>query len=133
MKEGLRMNNHELKLKLEELQSGNKAAFFTIYEVLKTLIYTIIYRILYDHKLSEDVMQDLFLRIFETPPLPHIENPRAWIFQMARNLAIDNKRAIRRNQTLSDNIETSESLLENAVITRVDVESALRYLSLEDR
>lgn len=127
------MNNHDLRLKLEEFQSGNKDAFFIIYEELKTPIYTIIYRILYDAKMSEDVMQDIFLRIFETPPLPHIEKPRAWVFQMARNLAIDCKRKLRETQDLSDEIETSESLLENVVATRVDVETALRHLSLEDR
>lgn len=133
MKGGLLVNNHDLRLKLEEFQNGNKDAFFIIYEELKTPIYTIIYRILYDPKMSEDVMQDIFLRIFETPPLPHIEKHRAWIFQMARNLALDCKRKVRENKELSDEMETSESLLENVVATRVDIESALRHLSLEDR
>lgn len=127
------MNNHDLKLLLEEVHSGNKAAFFKIYEELKIPIYTIIFRILYDHKMAEDVMQDIFLRIFESPPLPHIEKPRAWIFQMARNLAIDCKRKIKENKTLTDEIKSPESLLENVISTRIDIESALIGLPLEDR
>lgn len=109
------MDNRELKLHLEEFRSGNSTAFFEFYEELKTPVYTIIYRILYDKMMSEDVMQEIFLRLYKTPPPTHIKNLRAWIFRMARNLAIDCKRKIRESETLPHDKESSAYALENTV------------------
>lgn len=126
------MDNQKLKLLLKDLENGDIGVFFEIYEELKIPVYTIIYRILYDHMMSEDVMQDILLRLFKAPPL-HIENPRAWIFQMARNLAIDCKRKIKTSEQLSNETEASNFPLEDVVSTRLDIEVALKSLSLEDR
>src|SRR5699024_3899177 len=103
------------------------------YEGLKIPVYTIIYRILYDHMLAEDVMQDVFLKLYKNPPSLQVKNPRAWIFQMARNLAIDHIRKRRDHSTFSDMITHEQDILENQVSTKLDIESALRKLSSEDR
>ena len=122
-----------MKLLLNEFENGDIDAFLKIYEELKIPVYTIIYRILYDHMMSEDVMQDIFLRIFKTPPSPHIKKPRAWIFQMARNLAIDCKRKIRESEPLSHKTDSNDYSLETIVSTRMDIELAIKQLSIEDR
>lgn len=127
------MDNHDLKLMLEEFRNGNFEAFPRIYKELKIPIYTIIYRILYDHMVSEDVMQEIFLKIYNTPPSKDIDNPRAWIFQMSRNLAIDYKRKIKDSEPLSHKVESKESSLENSISTRLDIESALMLLEAKDR
>lgn len=127
------MNNHDLKLLLKEFENGNIDSFTRIYEELKVPVYTIIYRILYDHMMSEDVMQDIFVRLYKAPPPLHIENPRAWIFQMARNLAIDYKRKTKYCEPLSHEVESKDFEVEGIVNTRMDIESALKKLLSEDR
>ena len=51
---------------------------------MKTPIFTIIFRIVWDKSMSEDILQDVF-----SPPEPSIKNLRAYIFQIAHNLAIN--------------------------------------------
>ena len=70
------MNNHDLKLKIEKFRDGDMDAFSEIYEELKIPVYTIIYRILYDRMLAEDVMQDIFVRLYKAPPSLQIDKPR---------------------------------------------------------
>jgi RNA polymerase sigma-70 factor (ECF subfamily) len=55
-------------------------------------MYTIVLRITQDKKLSEDILQEVFIILYQSPPKPPIKNPRAYIFQIAHNLAIDNVR-----------------------------------------
>src|SRR5690625_3196321 len=104
-----------------------------IYEALKTPVYTIIYRILYDHMLAEDVMQDVFLRLYKNASSLHIKNPRAWIFQMARNLAIDYMRKRKYHSPLSTATKQDHNTLEHSVSTKLDIESALQQLPRTDR
>lgn len=127
------MNNHNLKLKIEKFRDGDMDAFSEIYEELKIPVYTIIYRILYDRMLAEDVMQDIFVRLYKAPPSLQIDKPRAYIFQMARNLALDSKRKIKVSEPLADRGEPNNPSMEFLVSTRLDIESALKNLELEDR
>jgi RNA polymerase sigma-70 factor (ECF subfamily) len=46
---------------------------------------------------AEDVLQELWIRLRETPNGP-IANPRAYLFQMANNLVLDRERERRRRQ-----------------------------------
>lgn len=118
-----------------QFQSGNDDIFYELYEELKTPVYTIVFRILYDEQLSEDVMQETFIRVYRTlsSNTTEIKNPRAWIFQIARNLAIDYKRKQIELQELSDDLFDAKWSLESSVSTRIDIEIALLQLSLEDR
>lgn len=127
------MDNKKLKSLFEKFEEGDIDAYFDIYQEMKIPVYTIIYRILYDHMMSEDVLQDIFLRLYRIPPPHFVENPRAWIFQMARNLAIDYKRKIKENEPLSQEREASNFTLENEITIKLDVEMALRSLSMEER
>lgn len=107
-------------------------AFEEIYSELKVPIYTIIFRILYDDPLAEDVMQEVFIKLFRSPPGSNIKNPRAWIFQMARNLAIDNKRKSVKHLS-SDGMESTELPIEDAIGMKVDIETAMGLLPLDER
>lgn len=133
MKGGKVVENQELNVQLEKFRNGSEEAFREIYEELKTPVYTIIYRILYDRLMAEDVMQEVFLKISQTPPPSKVKKSRAWIFQVSRNLAIDYKRKERETKLLSEETEATSFSLENTVNTRVDVESALKVLPEEER
>ena len=83
------MNNEELHKKLVALQNGDKIVIEEIYKHLKKPMYTIILRITQDEALSEDILQEVFVKLYQSPPKSLIRNPRAYIFQIVRNLAID--------------------------------------------
>ena len=126
------MNNEALQTQIALLHNGDKVAFEELYQDLKTPVYTIIFRILYDRVLAEDIMQDVFLRLFHSPPDSQVQNPRAYIFRMARNLAIDSKRKPVQ-AALTDEIGNTGGSPEEAIILRLDIESKLRELSSDAR
>ena len=119
----------ELKNLLAAVKDGDKDAFEALYESLKTPLFTIILRITHDTSLSEDILQEVFLKLHLAPPVSSA-NPRAYISRMARNLAID----IVRKQKPSIGLEEAESYLYHPapdLSLKMDVESAI--LALPDR
>ena len=127
------MTEIELQKALAEVREGNREAFVGIYRDLSKPIYTVILRIVRHRELAEDVTQDLFVKLFVAPPDASVKSPRAWIFRMARNLAID---AIRTQHIA----QSDEVLVEQAACdevgqtnTRLDVEKAMSRLPQTER
>ena len=126
------MKNEAMHNCITDLRRGDREAFAELYRELKTPVYTIIYRIVYDRAQAEDVMQEVFLRLFRSPPDPGVQNLRAWIFRMARNLAIDCRRKPIHAE-ITDELEDTVHPKADAIVLRLDIEAALRALSSEDR
>ena len=59
---------------------------------------------------SEDIVQEVFLRIWEQrTSLKNLENPDAWCMRMVKNLAIDKLRAKRKqNVALDTELQTAD-------------------------
>ena len=56
-----------------------------------------------DVHLAEDLLQDTFLKAMrQGESFCSIENPRAWLFQVARNALIDQGRRFKPQEALSD-------------------------------
>jgi len=127
------MDNEQIKLQLKKFQQGDMVAFKVVYEELKIPVYTIIYRILYDHMMAEDVMQELFLRLYKKIPSLQMKNPRALIFQMARNLAIDERRRFKESSPLTHELVSFKNSIDYVVSTKLDIELAMKKLPLEER
>ena len=119
------MTDEQLKQLLEALESGEKEAFSAIYSQMKTPVYTVLVRITGDRALSEDLLQEIFLKLYRQPP--RMEKPRAYLFRMARNLAID---ALRQKKPL-------EPLEELPVYSdpdlKLDLERAFARLTVQQR
>ena len=114
---------------LADVRSGDRKAFEALYESLKTPLFTIILRITRDKALSEDILQEVFLKLYLSPPDPSV-NPRAYICRMARNLAVD---SVRQHRPTVD-LEEAENYLCHPVYNlaqKMDIEDAL--LALPDR
>ena len=121
----------DIKNLLSKVRGGDRAAFEALYESLKTPLFTIILRITGDAAQSEDVLQDVFLKLYLSPPEPS-SNPRAYICRMARNLAVDSVRA--RKPTVG--LEEAEGGLYHPVsdlAQKMDVENALLILPDRER
>lgn len=125
------MSNEELLKRIVALHNGDKIAFEEIYKYLKTPMYTIILRITQDKALSEDILQEVFIKLYQSPPKPPIKNSRAYIFQMARNLAIDN---VRKQPQFADleSIENIVYLPTDDFSQKMDIDHALKTLPLQE-
>ena len=125
------MPNKNLNKDFTKLKQHDKDAFLRIYNELKIPVYTIAYRITKSADTAEDLTQDVFVKLFSSPPDESVKNYRAWVFAVTRNLAIDN---LKKTKTLSfDDIDNIEQDNESNIITRLDIEEAMNILSLTER
>ncbi len=78
-----------------ELQGGNEKAFSKLYDMYSEAIFGIIYSIVLDKDLAEEVLQDVFVKIWDNSKSYSIEKGRffTWILNIARNTAIDETRS----------------------------------------
>lgn len=84
---------------------------------------------------AHDVVQEVFVRAIRQPGgLAAIDNPRAWLFQAARNLLIDRFRLTREQVPLPDDLvaETDTSTRPVDTLTRC-LPHVLSVLTVEDR
>ena len=121
------MTDQQLKTQLEALKTGDQQAFLKIYQELKTPVYTVLVRLTGDRLLSEDLLQEVFLRIYRQPP--EAEKPRAYVFRMARNLAID---ALRQKQPC-DPLEEHSLQADHDPTVKLDLERAFARLTAGER
>ena len=78
-----------------EMQKGNEKAFSRIYELYSKNIYSVIYVILRDEELTEEVLQDVFVKVWKNATSYSIDKGRfyTWLLNIARNSAIDKTRS----------------------------------------
>lgn len=108
-----------------------------VYEATYTDLVRFLYRLVWDEDRAHDLAQEAFVRALRHEP----EQPRAWLYSVARNLARDEARAaVRRRQHLTlIRTEESERVQEDAgeEMERRErheaVRSALDKLSERDR
>lgn len=120
-----------LKECFSKVRNGDKEAFALVYSELKQPVLTIACRILRSKEAAEDITQEVFVRLFISPPDSSVSNPRAWIFQMVHNLAVD---ALRKKQCDSiEAVTVSQEDTSQTVLLRMDIEKAMSMPSLEER
>ena len=122
------MDLHEY---FSKVRNGDKEAFTQIYNELKQPVFTIVCRIVQSKETAEDITQEVFVKLFVSPPDSSIRNPRAWIFQMARNLSID---ALRKKQcTDIDDVQLASNDEFSNIVMRMDIEEAISQLPCIER
>lgn len=120
-----------LKEYFSRVRNGDKKAFAQIYNELEKPVFTIASRIVQSKEIAEDVTQDVFVKLFVSPPDPSVKNPRAWIFQMTRNLAIN---ALKKKQSIDiDDVELVADDQIGSIVMRMDIESAISRLPRIER
>ena len=77
------------------LARGDETAMPRLYDLLAAAVVGLACRITGDRQIAEDVAQEAFLRVWRQAHRyqPERGNPRAWVFRIARNLAIDRIRS----------------------------------------
>ncbi len=93
----------------------------------------------HDAALADDIVQETLLRAWRKPAVldQHEASARAWLFTVARNLVIDDRRSARaRHELATDELPEASAVtpdLAEAILDRWLVGDALASLSLEHR
>ena len=85
----------------ELLRSGDKKAMAYIYDKWADPLYGVIFNICKDEEVAKDVLQDTFVKIWEKSDSydPAKSKLFTWIYQIARNKAIDAYRKTKKRET----------------------------------
>lgn len=125
---------------LRRAQAGDTAAMRALYELYKQRIYRYLYYRLGNAEDAEDLTAEVFVRVIQALPTYRLQgdSAQAWIFQIARNLSIDQLRQRgRRPQTeLDEGMEDGEAT-PHAIAEYADelaqLDAALQHLTEDQR
>lgn len=120
------MDNQKLTELFISIRSGNIEAFTELYEAYKKPVFTVLWRIVASKEMAEDLTHDLFIKLFINPPTPSVKNMRAYVFKMARNLALN---ALRSKQyTEIENVQSRPMRDLSGIELRIDLDAAISLL-----
>ncbi len=141
--------NPELAAEIELLRRtgvGDRQSFEQLYERFSGVLFSTAYRVLNNQQAAEDVLQDVFVQIWEKAPLydPARGKPLTWAVTLTRNKAIDRLRGLQRRNRLHDDVEKQSATMEqfddrssldavNGVERAQMVKAAIGKLSREQR
>lgn len=93
---------------------GDRASFVQLYERFSGVLFSTAYRVLNNQEAAEDVIQEVFLQIWEKAPLydPTRGKPLTWAVTLTRNRAIDRLRSAQRRGRLRDDLEREAQTFE---------------------
>jgi len=95
---------------LERLRQGDEAAFETIFHAHYGRVFALAYRLLGSAQEAEDVVQEVFLRLYLRPLRRGEErNLLGWLLKVATNLAYNAARARRRRRAREERSMTIAS------------------------
>lgn len=120
---------------IEELQSGNEKAFERIYELYSQSTYGIIYSIIKDTSISEEVLQDVFIKIWNNASSYNPKKGRffTWVLNIARNASIDKIRSKDfKNKKLNLKSDNFVDILESKsnTIGKMDAIGLQKYIDI---
>ncbi|UGU15133.1 sigma-70 family RNA polymerase sigma factor [Sinomicrobium kalidii] len=118
-----------------QLQSGNEKAFERIYQLYSRSLYGIVFSIIRNEAISEEILQDVFLKIWHEAPAYDPEKGRffTWILNIARNAAIDRLRSREyKNSKLNMKSDYFSDILEseNNVSGKLDAIGLQKYIDI---
>ena len=85
-----------------------------VYQKYHREIYLYLYSFCRNHHLTEDLLQETFLKAILSLPNTH-SNIRAWLYMVARNLYLNYRKKNEKNQLLEDVDNLSDTADENDV------------------
>jgi RNA polymerase sigma-70 factor, ECF subfamily len=107
----------ELEAEIELLKrvgQGDSKSFEELYDRLSGVLFSTAYRVLNNQVAAEDVLQDVFVQIWEKAPLynPALGKPLTWAITLTRNKAIDRLRSTQRRNLLQENAQSESEIFE---------------------
>jgi RNA polymerase sigma-70 factor (ECF subfamily) len=92
---------------LQRVAQGDSRAFEELYDRMSGVLFSTAYRVLNDQQAAEDVLQDVFIQIWEKAPQYDATRgkPLTWAVTMTRHKAIDRMRSTQRRIRLRDDVQ----------------------------
>jgi RNA polymerase sigma-70 factor, ECF subfamily len=92
---------------LRRIGQGDRQSFAQLYDRFSSAVFSAAYRIVNNQQAAEDVLQEVFLQVWEKAALydPARGKPLTWAVTLTRNKAIDRLRATQRRGRLRDSLE----------------------------
>ena len=131
---------------LKRIGQGDRRSFEELYERFSGVLFSTAHRVLNNPEAAEDVLQEVFIQIWEKAPLydPARGKPLTWAVTLTRNRAIDRLRSLQRRHRLHDDVEKQAATLEqfddrssldavNGVERAQMIRAAIGKLSAEQR
>lgn len=83
---------------MKRIRNGDQTALRMLYDQYGGAVYSVAYRVLGDHPRSEEITQDVFLRVWGNADLWQARKGKlsSWLMTIARNAAIDRVRKDQR-------------------------------------
>ena len=135
----------EIKL-LQRIGQGNRQSFEQFYDRFSRVLFMVAYRLLGNREAAEDVLQEVFVQIWQKAPLydPRRGKPLTWAVTFTRYRAIDLLRSKQRRGRLyedakqetqaTEKFDDCDSFLAVAADERLDlVREAIAKLSADQR
>jgi RNA polymerase sigma-70 factor (ECF subfamily) len=99
---------------LKQIGQGDRRSFEQLYERFSGVLFSTAHRVLNNPEAAEDVLQEVFIQIWEKAPLydPARGKPLTWAVTLTRNRAIDRLRSLQRRHRLHDDVEKQAATLE---------------------
>lgn len=119
---------------VSQIADGDISALTQLYNCLKRPVFMLAYSIVADYPLAEDITQETFLRVNDKASAYHPgTNPKAWIFKIARNLAIDAIRSRSREDLHEVEPERESENIEDIVVGGDGFSRAMTNLDSTER
>lgn len=92
---------------LQRVGKGDRESFSELYDRFSNVLFSVALRIVNDREYAQDVLQEVFLQIWEKAPLYDETRgkPLTWAITLTRNRSIDRLRSMQRRHRLSDEVE----------------------------
>lgn len=130
--------------RIARVARGDKRALEQLYDQYERLVYSFALKIILDPQLAEEVVQDVFMRVWTQAVRYEPERGRfsSWLINMTRNLTIDRLRSARTRGLVSlmrsdeserEVADHAASGLADTIITSLHVREVLTVLSPDQR
>jgi RNA polymerase sigma-70 factor, ECF subfamily len=99
---------------LKRIGQADRLSFEELYDRFSGPLFSAAYRVLNNQLAAEEVLQDVFIQIWEKAALynPAIGKPLTWAVTLTRNKAIDRLRLTQRRNRLQENAQREAGTLE---------------------
>jgi len=99
---------------LQKVARGDRRSFEELYQRFSGVLFSTAYRVLNNQEAAEDVLQDVFVQIWEKAPLydPARGKPMTWAVTLTRNKSIDRLRSTQRRSRLQDDFQQESDSFE---------------------
>jgi len=109
-------DKENLTLLLQQLQQGSEQAFTLLYDQYSKQIYRNILRLVKDQDIAQELLQDLFLKVWERREAIQVEGSfKSFLYKVSENLVYKHFRKIAQDNRLVEKLITSSAHLDTNI------------------